>query len=197
MEKHMFAFPKQFSNATKTLLESQFAVLSSLSAKTFDGLEKIVALNVATGRTALESNLKVTGELLSANEPQKFFQATSDQFQPAAEKALAYSRKVNAIVSSTGAEFSKVAEAQIAETNRKVIAFVDQISQSAPAGSAAVVAAVKTTISNVNAGYEQFTKTTKQGVDAIEGNVEAAVSQFAQTVKKGPAAANAATAAAA
>jgi hypothetical protein len=46
-------------------------------------------------------------------------------------------------------------------------------------------------------GYEQFTKTTKQAVDAVDGNVEAAVSQFSPTVKKGAAAANAATAAAA
>lgn len=189
----MFAFPEQFSNATKTQLESKFAVLSLLSAKTFDGLEKLVALNVATVRTALESNSKVARELLSSNEPQKFFQITSDQVQPAAEKALAYSREVNAIFSGTVAEVSKVAEAQIVETNRKVIALVDQISHSAPAGSEPVVAAVKTAISNVNAGYEQFTKTTKQAVDAVKGNVEAAVSQLSPTAK----AANAATAAAA
>jgi hypothetical protein len=43
------------------------------------------------------------------------------------------------------------------------------VTKNAPAGSETFVsAAVKTAISNANAGYEQFSKTTKQAVEAIE-----------------------------
>ena len=102
----------------------------------------------------------------------------ASQAQPNAEKALAYSRQVASIAADTGAEFSRAAESQFAEVNRKVISLVDEVTKNAPAGSETYVSALKTAISNANAGYEQFSKTTKQAVEAIESNMNAAVSQF-------------------
>jgi hypothetical protein len=69
------------------------------------------------------------------------------------------------------------------------------VTKNAPAGSETYVSALKTAISNANAGYEQFTKTTKQAVEAIESNLNAAVSQFTQATRKAGAAANSAAAA--
>lgn len=192
----MFAIPEQFSNATKANLESQFALFSSLTAKTFEGMEKLVELNINAARTSLESSQNVTRQLLSAKDPQEFFSVTTSQAQPTAEKAMSYSRQLASIASGTGAEFSKVAETQIVETNRKVIALVDEVSKNAPAGSENFVAAVKTAISNANAGYEQFSKTSKQAAEAIETNVSAAVNQFSATARKATATATDAAAAA-
>ncbi len=192
----MFAIPEQFSNATKANLESQFALFSSLTAKTFEGMEKLVELNINAARTSLESSQNVTRQLLSAKDPQEFFSVTTSQAQPTAEKAMSYSRELASIASGTGAEFSKVAETQIVETNRKVIALVDEVSKNAPAGSENFVAAVKTAISNANAGYEQFSKTSKQAAEAIETNVSAAVNQFSATARKATATATGAAAAA-
>ena len=97
---------------------------------------------------------------------------------------MAYSRQLASITTSTGAEFSKAAESQIVEANRKVISLVDEVSKNAPAGSENFVAAVKTAISNANAGYEQFSKTSKQAVEAMENNVNSAVSQFSANASK-------------
>ena len=193
----MFAIPEQFSNATKASLDSQFALLSSLTSKTFEGVEKLVELNISTARSTLEDSSAAARQLLSAKDPQEFFSLTASQAQPNAEKALSYSRQLASIASGTGAEFSKAAEGQIVEANRKVIALVDEVSKNAPAGSESFVAAVKTAISNANAGYEQFSKTTKQAVEAMENNMNAAVSQFSATASKATNAATAATAAAA
>jgi len=190
----MFAIPEQFSNATKASLESQFALFSSLTAKTFEGVEKLVELNLSTARSTLEDSSAVARQLLGAKDPQEFFALTASQAQPSAEKALSYSRQLASIASGTGTEFSKAAESQIVEANRKVISLVDEVSKNAPAGSESFVAAVKTAISNANAGYEQFSKTSKQAVEALETNMNAAVSQFSATAAK---AGNAATAAAA
>jgi phasin family protein len=193
----MFAIPEQFSNATKANLESQFALLSSLTAKTFEGVEKLVDLNITTARNTLEESSNVARQLLSAKDPQEFFSVTASQAQPTAEKALSYSRQLASIATGTGAEFSKAAEGQIVEANRKVISLVDEVSKNAPAGSESFVAAVKTAISNANAGYEQFSKTTKQAVEAIETNLNATVNQFSATARKAAATATAATQAAA
>ncbi|UVW27980.1 phasin family protein [Massilia sp. H6] len=193
----MFAIPEQFSNATKSNLEAQFALFSSLTAKTFEGMEKLVELNINAARTSLEASQNVTRQLMGAKDPQEFFSVTASQAQPTAEKAMSYSRQLASIASGTGAEFSKVAETQIVETNRKVIALVDEVSKSAPAGSESIVAAVKTAISNANAGYEQFSKTSKQAAEAIENNVSAAVNQFSATARKATATATGAGTAAA
>jgi phasin family protein len=193
----MFAIPEQFSNATKANLESQFALLSSLTAKTFEGVEKLVDLNITIARSTLEDSSNVARQLLSAKDPQEFFSVTASQAQPTAEKALSYSRQLASIATGTGAEFSKAAEGQIVEANRKVISLVDEVSKNAPAGSESFVAAVKTAISNANAGYEQFSKTTKQAVEAIETNLNATVNQFSATARKAAATATAATQAAA
>lgn len=193
----MFAIPEQFSTATKASLESQFALFSSLTSKTFESVEKLVALNISTARASLEDSSALTSKLLSAKDPQEFFSVAATQAQPSAEKALAYSRQLASIASGTGAEFSKAAESQIVEANRKVISLVDEVSKNAPAGSENFVAAVKTAISNANAGYEQFSKTSKQAVEAIENNVNAAVSQFSANAAKATSAATSTTAAAA
>ncbi|MGG7607158.1 phasin family protein [Massilia sp. BKSP1R2A-1] len=193
----MFAIPEQFSNATKANLESQFALFSSLTTKTFESVEKLVDLNISTARNTLETSSNVARQLLSAKDPQEFFSVTASQAQPTAETALSYSRQLASIATSTGAEFSKAAEGQIVEANRKVISLVDEVSKNAPAGSESYVAAVKTAISNANAGYEQFSKTTKQAVEAIETNLNAAVNQFSATARKASNTATAATAAAA
>lgn len=193
----MFAIPEQFSNATKASLESQFALFSALTSKTFEGVEKLVELNISTARSTLEDSSTAARQLLSAKDPQEFFSLTASQAQPNAEKALSYSRQLASIATGTGAEFSKAAESQIVEANRKVISLVDEVSKNAPAGSESFVAAVKTAISNANAGYEQFSKTSKQAVEALESNMNAAVSQFSATAAKAGNTASAATTAAA
>jgi phasin family protein len=184
LENYMFAIPEQFSNATKANFEQQFAVFSSLTAKAFEGMEKLVELNITAAKASLEESSAATRQLLAAKDPQEFFSLAAAQTQPTAEKAMSYSKQVAAIVAGTQAEFTSAAETQIAETNRKVISLVDEVSKNAPAGSENVVAAFKASLGNANAGYEQLTKTGKQAAEAIETNVTAAVNQFTQAAQK-------------
>ncbi len=180
----MFAIPEQFSNATKANFESQFAIFSSLTSKAFEGVEKLIELNMTAAKASLEESSITTRQLLAAKDPQEFFSLTAAQAQPTAEKALSYGRQVAAIAAGTQAEFTKAAELQIAETNRKVVTLVDEVTKNAPAGSENVVAIIKSTLGNANAGYEQISKSAKQAVEAMETNVNAAVSQFTQATQK-------------
>lgn len=193
----MFSIPEQFSNATKANFESQFAIFSSLTNKTFEGVEKLVDLNLTAAKASLEDTSATAKQLLAAKDPQEFFSVTASRAQPTAEKAIAYSRHLAQIASGTASEFSKAAEAQILETNRKVISLVDEVSKNAPAGTENAVALFKSALGSANAGYEQFTRTAKQAAEAYEANVNAAVNQFTAAVKSAPtAAANSAAAAA-
>ncbi|MCG2582767.1 TIGR01841 family phasin [Massilia sp. TS11] len=180
----MFAIPEQFSSATKANLESQFAILNSLTSKAFEGVEKLVELNLTAAKASLEESTAATKQLLAAKDAQEFFSLSAAQAQPTAEKAISYGRQIAAIAAGTQAEFSKAAEAQLAETNRKVVALVDEVTKNAPAGTENVVAVVKATIGNANAGYEQLSKVTKQAVEALEANVNAAMNHFTQATAK-------------
>jgi phasin family protein len=180
----MFALPEQFSNATKANFEAQIALLTELTNKAFESVEKIVDLNINAVKTSLEESTATAHQLLAAKDPQEFFTLTASHAQPNAEKALAYGRHLASIATAAQAEFTKAAETQIAENSRKVVALVDEVTKNAPAGSETVVAFFKSAIGNASAGYEQFTKTTKQAVDAIETNLSTATAQFVQAAEK-------------
>ena len=180
----MFAIPEQLSAATKTNFEAFFSAYTDLTNKTIESVGKMVDLNISVAKATLEESTAATKQLLAAKDPQEFFSLSAAQAQPSTEKALAYGRQLAGIASSTHAELTKAAEAQIAETNRKVIALVEEVSKNAPAGSENVIAFVTSSIGNANAGYEQITKTTKQAVEALEVNVASAVDQLTKTAEK-------------
>lgn len=183
----MFTIPEQFSTASKSSIEAQLALLSNLSNKTFESVEQIIDLNLNVVRKSLEESSLAAKQLLAAKDVQEFLTLVAAQAQPNAEKALAYGRNVASITSGVQAEFSKAAEVQIAETSRKALELVEELTKNAPAGSESAIALIKSAIGNVNAGYEQLTKSTKQAVEAMEANLNNAASQFVQ-----PAAAKAA-----
>jgi len=176
----MFAIPEQFSAASKANVEAQLALITALTNKAFEGVEKVVDLNLNVAKASLEESNAAAKQFLTVKDAQEWLTLAAAQAQPNAEKALAYGRHLASIASGVQAEFTKAAEAQIAETSRKVLELVEEVSKNAPAGSENAVAMLKTAIGNANAGYEQLTKTTKQAVETLESNLNNAVSQFAQ-----------------
>lgn len=180
----MFNVTEQFSAATKANFESQLAMLNALTTKAFESVEKVIELNVSAARASLEETSATARQLLAAKDAQEFFSLSAAQAQPSTEKAIAYSRHLAGIASSTQAEFAKAAETQIAEATRKVNALVDEVTKNAPAGSENAIAILKSMIGNANAGYEQLTKTAKQAVETIESNLANATTQFTQAAEK-------------
>lgn len=180
----MTTYTEQFSAAAKANFEAQIALFSQLANKTFEGVEKLVDLNLKAAKSSLEEGQATAQKLFAAKDPQEFFSLSSAQAQPTVEKSVAYSRHLSSIFSSTQAELTKAAEAQIAETNRKVISLIDEASKNAPAGSEQAISLLKSTIGNLNAGYEQFTKSAKQAAEVIEANVTNAVDQLSQAGAK-------------
>lgn len=180
----MFPMNTQLADATKASLEAQFSILSALTAKSLESLEKVVDLNLNAARATLEDSTVILQQLMAAKDPQDALSCAAAQAQPAAAKAIAYSRHLAVIVSNAQAEFTRVTEEQVSETGRKVSALIDDVSKNAPAGSENVIAIMKSAIGNASAGYEQLSKTTKQAVDVIEANMSTAVNQFSQAAEQ-------------
>lgn len=181
----MFLNTDHYATASKAFFESQLAAFSALATIAVQGTEKVVALNMAVAKASSEDSMAAAKDLFAVKDPQAFFSLATAFAKPCTEKAAAYSRELTNIVSSTKAEFAKVAEAQVAETQSKVNALVDSIAKNAPPGSENVIAMMKSSVANANAGYEQASKATKQALEATEAHVVAKASdQFAQGVKK-------------
>jgi phasin family protein len=179
-EKAMFSFQEKFAEATKAHFEAQLALLNTLTAKTFEGVEKVIELNLNAAKASLEESSEATKQLLSAKDPQEFLTLSAAQAKPNAEKAAAYGRHLASIASGTQAEYTRAAEAQVAETSRRINALIEEVSKNAPPGSESAISILKSVISNANAGYEQLTKNTKQAVETLEANLNNASAQLTQ-----------------
>jgi phasin family protein len=175
---------EQFSATSKASIEANLSLLTSFYSKAFESFEKVVDLNLTAAKSSLEDSTSAARQLLAAKDPQEFLTLAAAQAQPNMEKVIAYGRHLSTITAGVQAEFGKAAEAQIAETGRKVLELVEEASKNAPAGSENAVAMLKSAIANSSAGYEQFTKSTKQAVEVMETNLNNAVNQFTQPVAK-------------
>jgi phasin family protein len=160
---------EQFLAAQKASLETLFG----LTAKAFEGVEKLVELNLQVAKTSLAEVAESTQAALSVKDAQELLSLQAGMLQPAAEKAAAYSRHLYDIVAGTGAEVTKAAEATLADSQKKVLALVDTAVKNAPAGSESAVALVKSAVAAANNAYESVNKAAKQATEAAEANFTA------------------------
>ncbi|MDM0040558.1 phasin family protein [Variovorax sp. J22G21] len=159
----------QFLAAQKANLETLFG----LTTKAFEGVEKLVELNVTASKAALSEAQGTAQALLSVKDAQELLALQASLFQPLAEKTTAYSRHLYDIAQGTGAEFTKAFEAKAAETQATIVGLVDSASKNAPAGSETAVAMMKSAVAAANNAFESVQKAVKQASDVAEANFTA------------------------
>jgi len=160
---------EQLMAAQKANLDTLFG----LTSKAFEGVEKLVELNLQVAKTTLSEASATAQAALSVKDAQELLALQASLLQPAAEKAAAYSRHVYDIVAGTNAEVSKAAEATLADGQKKVLALVDNAVKNAPAGTENAVALVKSAVAAANNAYESVHKAAKQATEVAEANFTA------------------------
>ena len=170
---------EQIVNTQKTNVETLFG----LTGKAFEGFEKLIELNISAAKTAMTEAAATTRAALSAKDAQELVALQTSLLQPAAEKAAAYSRYVYEIAASTGAEVTRVAEAQSAEAQAKFMAIVDTAVKNAPAGTENGVALIKSAVAAANNAIETAQKAAKQAAEVAEANFNAMSSTAVRATK--------------
>ncbi len=160
---------EQIAAAQKANLNTMFG----LTTKAFEGMEKLVELNIQASKAAMGESANQAQALLGAKDAQELLALQASMMQPLAEKAVAYSRHVYDITSGTAAEFSAAAEGQSAEAQKKFMAVVDNAAKNAPAGSESAVAVMKSAVSAASNAMESVQKAVKQATDMAESNMNA------------------------
>jgi phasin family protein len=157
--------------------------LFGLTNKAFEGVEKLVELNLQVARSALTEGAQSTKAALSVKDAQELIALQAGMLQPAAEKAAAYSRHLYDIAAATGAEVSKAAESTTADAQKKFAAAVDAAVKNAPAGSENMVALVKSAVAAANNAFDGVQKASKQAADMAEANLQAMTATAAKATQ--------------
>src|SRR4051794_10738730 len=160
---------EQLLAAQKANIETLFG----LTTKAFEGVEKLVELNVTASKLALEEAAETTQSILAVKDAQELLALQAPLSQPLAEKTAAYSRHLYDIAAGTSAEFGKQFEGQVAEAQKKFLAVVDNAAKNAPAGSETAVAVFKSDVAAGNNALESVQKAVKQASDVAEANFNA------------------------
>ncbi|HJV95831.1 MAG TPA: TIGR01841 family phasin [Albitalea sp.] len=160
---------EQVVAAQKASLGNVFGV----TARAYEGFEKLVELNLQTGKSALTEVAQASGAALSVKDLASL-QGLAPQ--PSVEKLTAYGRQVYDIVAATNADIGKLVEESAATTQESLAAVFDLAAKNAPAGSENVVAFVKSTVAAANSAFETVQKAVKQAADVAESNVAAVTS---------------------
>jgi phasin family protein len=159
----------QILAAQKANLETLFG----LTTKAFEGVEKLVELNVTASKAAMSEAASTTQAMLSVKDAQELLALQASLFQPLAEKTSAYSRHLYDIAQGTSAEFSKHFEGKAAEAQQAFVGLVDSAAKNAPAGSETAVAVMKSAVAAANNAFESVQKAVKQASDVAEANFNA------------------------
>jgi phasin family protein len=166
--------------------KANMETLFGLTNKAFEGVEKLVELNVQASKAALAESANQTQALMGVKDAQELLALQAGLMQPLAEKAAAYSRHLYDIATGTTAEFSKAVEGQAAEAQAKFMGLVEGASKNAPAGSETAMAVMKSAVAAANNAFESVQKAVKQASDMAEANF-AAASNTAVNATKAPA----------
>ena len=170
---------EQILAAHKANIETLFG----LTSKAFEGVEKLVELNVTASRAALTEAASHTQAVLSVKDVQELMALQAGILQPLAEKTASYSRHLYDIASGTGSEFTKAVEAKTSEAQKNIASMVDTATKNAPAGSETAVAVMKSAVSAANNAFESVQKAVKQASDVAEANFNAVASTAANAAK--------------
>ena len=170
---------EQIVAAQKANIETLFG----LTQKAFEGVEKLVELNIQATKAAMAEAANNTQAMMSVKDAQELLSLQASLMQPLAEKTVAYSRHLYDIASGTGAEFGKAAEAQAADAQKKFMAVVDNAAKNAPAGSETAVAVMKSAVSAANNAMESVQKAVKQATEMAEANFNTVTAQAVSAAK--------------
>ena len=127
-------------------------------------------------------------QVLSAKDPQALFAMTQDgSLDQFTGKFVAHQQAVSQVVREAGEEIAQMAEVGVEQIKVSLKDWMDSLAANAPAGSDAIVSAMKTSLESSLQGFGQIQAAAKEVASNVEQTTEQAVKAFqgqVATVKK-------------
>jgi phasin family protein len=174
----MFTNPEQFASATKTLFDLQMQTFNALASKAVQGVEQVVALNMATAKQSVENSIAAGRQMSQAPDPKAAIDALSARLQPRLSEASAYGEQLRQIVGDIQKEFQQAADTHLVEAKNTLSALIYDVTQNVKPGQENAVEIIKAAIENAFKGYEQVTLSTREAMRRVEEQVTQATDQL-------------------
>jgi phasin family protein len=163
--------------------KANIETLFGLTHKAFEGVEKLVELNVQATKAALAEAGNHAQAVMGVKDAQELMALQAGMVQPLAEKTAAYSRHLYDIATAAGADLGKTLESQTADAQKQVMGLVDSATKNAPAGFETAVAVMKSAVAAANNAFESMQKAVKQASDMAETNFKTAATTAMNATK--------------
>jgi phasin family protein len=180
----MFATPSQFTDIQKGQIDALYA----LSNVALDATGKLVDLNLAAVKAAMDESAAAAQSLLGVKDAQEMAAVGGTLAQPPVHKFVGYGSNLFSIMSAASAELRRVVEGQIADGNGRVAGLIEFATRNAPAGSEPMVSLFKNALAAYSTAYDTFSKAARQAFEVAEANLNAAARSAVETAATEPAA---------
>jgi len=170
----------KFVAGNKAAVDSLLTMVNA----SLNGAERLAALNLNTARAVLADSAANVSALLAVKDVQGLIALQKSLAKPALEQVSAYARSVYEILTQSSSGLTEIIEGQAVELKKNFTAAVEQSLKNAPAGSEAVVTAIKSGFAAADSAYENMTKAAKQATATIESNVATAKEAAVKLVNK-------------
>ena len=148
----------------------------SVQGSLFSGFEKLVDLNLKAIKSTISDAADLTQQVAELKDPQEAASYVAAIAQPNAEKAVAYSQDVYAIMNDVSKELIKLTEEQVADSQKKMEEALEQFAKNAPAGTESAVALLKSSFATASNAYDSINKAAKKAAEVAQNNLAAATS---------------------
>lgn len=157
-----FITPEQFATLNKTHLENLVAIANSM----FSRADHLTALNVNTACAMMEDGVAATRTLMALRDAQNLPDLQVKLAEPMIDKTVGYTRGVYEIAAHGQQDFNRLFESQIDELNKAFMVALEQVAKSAPAGSDAVFATIRSSVETANELIGNASQAARQAAEA-------------------------------
>ncbi len=157
----MLLTQEQIASANKANLET----LAQLSRKAFDGVEKLMELNLQVATTLMQENVAHMQDVSKAKDIKEYMGMQAHFVQPMAEKAMAYCRHFYSIANQTQTSINEVTKADMQKRTTEMQKLLSDLISQTPSSSDTTVNLIKQAVANANTAFESSQKAVKQALD--------------------------------
>lgn len=171
---------ENFAATSKVNLDAAQEFASQAQA----GVEKLVNLNMTASKAALSDSFENVKAAFGAKDPQALAAVASGLVKPLTEKSTAYAQEFQKIVAGASEEFTKAAQANMADVQKGFTTLMESSTKYAPAGTESAVAFFNQAMSTGQNALKTAQASAQQAIEAAQSNFTAVSKQAADAVKK-------------
>lgn len=154
--------------------QANIAALHALAAGALDRFERLTALSLNLARSEADDGAAQSRAMLEAKDAAEALRLNADAFPPRLERAAGYARGVGEIASTAHKEALEIGQNWFAELNTALVAALDQAAKSAPSGTEALFASVRSAADLASNFYDKIGEASRKASASLAAAADAA-----------------------